>query len=94
MATTTDPKPARLNLRLSSSSDELIREAAAVLGKSVTDYVTESAIDRAREVLADQRHFALDETTWNAFTAALDSPPRFNQRLAALFNLPPLIEGD
>ncbi len=54
-------KEARLNLRLSASDDLLIRDAAAVVGTSVSDYVTEAAIERARRVPAGLRHFPLGE---------------------------------
>ncbi len=81
-------KGERLNLRLSASADALIREAADALGTSVTDYVTESAVQRAHMVLADQRHFTLDEATWDRFVASLERPGRVNDRLAALLRRP------
>lgn len=84
-------KDARLNLRLAVSTDELIREAAGLRGKSVSDYVTEAALDRARRDLADQKHFVLDMAAWEAFVAALDRPARINQRLVALFEAHPPI---
>ncbi len=90
--TTSDPKPARLNLRVSAATDELIRQAAVVSGQSVTEYVTDAAVQRARQVLGDQKHFTVDEESWDEFMAALDAPPRFNQRLANLFGLPSLAE--
>jgi uncharacterized protein (DUF1778 family) len=64
MAATT--KDARLNLRL--------RHAADQTGQSVTEFLTTSAIERAHEVLADQRRFVLDEATWDEFVALLDAP--------------------
>lgn len=86
-------KDARLNLRLSTASDELIRGAAESRGKSVSDYVTEAALDRARQDLADQKHFVLEEASWDAFVAALDRPARVNQRLVALFEAhPPIVD--
>jgi len=90
MRTTTHPKPARLNLRVSAASDELIREAAVMSGQSVTEYVTDAAVQRARQILADQRHFVLAEEDWDRFVSALDASPRYNQRLANLLTLPPL----
>lgn len=94
MPSTAARKNARLNLRLPASSDDLIREAAEALGKSMTDYVTDAALERARQDLADQKHFLLEENAWDNFVAALDSPARVNHRLAALFARPSLLTDD
>lgn len=81
-------KDARLNLRLRPDDNELIRRAAMTTDQSVTDFLTSSAIDRAHEVLADQRTFTLDEETWEQFVALLDAPVEPDPRLAALFSRP------
>jgi uncharacterized protein (DUF1778 family) len=84
----TETKDARLNLRLRAADDELIRRAAAQAGQTVSEFLTSSAVQRAHEVLADQRTFVLDEGTWDAFTALLDQPPRPDPRLVELFSRP------
>jgi uncharacterized protein (DUF1778 family) len=85
-------KDERLNLRLSATDDALIREAAGTLGTSVSDYVTQSAIQRAHRVLADHRHFTLDEETWDRFLEALDRPGQVNERLAAFLRRPSMVD--
>lgn len=85
-------KDARLNLRLNQDDDELIRQAAHTLGQTVSDFLTDSAIDRAHEVLANQRHFVLDEETWDEFVALVDQPARPDPRLVELFARPQRIE--
>lgn len=89
---TTPPKGARLNLRLRAADDELIRRAVAEVGKSVSEFLTTSALERAHEVLADQRRFILDGDTWKAFTDSLDAPARPDPRLVELFARPQRIE--
>lgn len=89
MATT---KEARLNLRLRATDDELIRHAAEQTGQTVTEFLTSSAIERAHEVLADQRDFVLDEETWDAFVTLLDEPVRPDPRLVELFSRPKRVE--
>lgn len=84
----TERKDARLNLRLRAADDELIRRAAAQAGQSVSEFLTSSAVERAHEVLADQRTFVLDDATWDAFAAVLDEPPRPDPRLVELFARP------
>jgi len=81
-------KAARLNVRLRAADDEVIRAAASQVGESVSDFFTTAALERAHEVLADQRSFALDTATWDAFTDLLDSPPRPDGRLVELFARP------
>jgi len=81
-------KASRLNLRLRAADDELIRLAAEQTGQSVSDFLTSSAVERAHEVLADQRAFALDDATWDQFVALLDEPVRPDPRLVELFSRP------
>ncbi len=85
MATT---KENRLNLRLRAVDDELIRRAAEAVGQTVSEFLTASALDRAHDVLADQRSFVLDDGTWAKFVAALDRPARPDLRLVELFARP------
>lgn len=78
-------KDARLHARLSSEQSALIRRAATVEGKSVTDFTVAAAVDHARDVLADRRLFVLDDAAWAEFTARLDRPVVVKERLARLF---------
>lgn len=84
----TPTKDSRLNLRLRATDDELIRRAAAQTGQSVSEFLTTSAVERAHEVLLDQREFALDESQWDEFTRLLDEPARPDPRLVELFARP------
>lgn len=85
-------KAARLNLRLNQADDELIRRAAQTQGLTVSEFLTRSALDRAQEILTDQREFVLDEETWDAFVAVLDRPVRPDPRLAELFARPERVQ--
>lgn len=81
-------KDSRLNLRLRVADDRLIRQAAAQTGQTVSDFLTAAAVERAHEVLADQREFILDESTWSEFTRLLDEPLRPDPRIVELFARP------
>ncbi len=81
-------KSARLNLRLNDDDDALLRQAANTLGQSVSEFLTDSAVDRAHEVLADQRHFVLDQDAWDRFVTVLDSPAEPDPALVELFSRP------
>lgn len=79
-------KQARLAVRLTPDQDALIREAAAVSGQSLTDFVTMAAIIRAEDTLADRRVFRLDAAAWAEFSAILDRPAQLIPELAKLLN--------
>lgn len=79
-----ETREARMQLRVSARQDATIREAASSLEVSLTEFVLESAMLRAEQVLADRRHFILDDEQWAAFTELLDRPPVSKPRLAAL----------
>jgi uncharacterized protein (DUF1778 family) len=81
-------KTARRNIRVSPSDDRLFRDAAAALGESVTEFLVESARERAEMVLADRARFALDDDAWDAFTTALERPVQENAAVVALMRRP------
>jgi uncharacterized protein (DUF1778 family) len=85
---TTRGKHARLAMRLTSDQDALIRDAAAVTGQSLTEFVTSAAVTRAKDTLADRRIFRLDDAAWSEFAAILDRPARSIPELAELLNEP------
>lgn len=79
-------KQARLAVRLTPAQDAVIRDAAAVSGQSLTDFVTAAAVARAEDTLADRRVFRLDDAAWSAFSAILDRPAQRIPELAKLLH--------
>ncbi len=73
-----------INLRIESGTRQLIDDAAAILGKTRTEFMIESARRQAIDVLLDQRLFALDADRYDAFVHALDNPPAPGPKLRAL----------
>jgi len=88
------PRDQRLNVRASANQALLIRRAAAVLDKSMTEFLLESATSRAEQVLADRRWFMLDDDSWERFQALLDGPVEDMPRLRALLAEPSVFLGD
>ncbi len=74
----------KLDLRLSSSDKRTLEAAASVSSRSVSDFVRESALSRADEMLADRRVFVLSKAKWTEFQAALDAPTRPLPRMQRL----------
>ena len=78
-----------INLRIEAQTRALIDEAAALLGKTRTEFMVESARAQALDVLLDQRMFRLDPNQFHAFTAALDAPAQPRPRFDALMQRKP-----
>jgi len=78
-------KDERFNLRATPEQHALIRQAADRVGRSYTDFILESATEKAVDVLADRHVFVLDDERWKAFVAALDAPAQPVPALVALF---------
>lgn len=91
---TTRRKQARLAMRLTPDQDALIRDAAAVTGQSLTDFVTMAAVTRAEDTLADRRVFRLSDAAWTEFSAILDRPARRIPELAKLLGQRPPWDED
>lgn len=84
----------KLDLRLSSSDKRTLEAAASVSSRSVSDFVRESALSRADEMLADRRTFVLSKAKWSEFQAALDAPTRPLPRMQRLLTEPGFIDAD
>lgn len=78
-------KTSRIAVRLSPEQDALIRHAADIEGTSITEFTVEAAVSRARDVLADQRLFMVDDAAWAEFSVVLDRPVVHKPRLERLF---------
>lgn len=85
-------KVERLDFRLSSEDDELIRRAAQAEGLSVSGFVVSRARAAADEVLADRVRFILDEAAWDELQRRLSEAPRHKPRLAKLLSQPDTFE--
>ena len=81
-----------INLRIETHTRQLIDDAAAVLGKTRTDFMIDSARKVAIDVLLDQRLFVLDPERYDAFVYALDNPPAPGPKLRSLFRRAPAWE--
>jgi uncharacterized protein (DUF1778 family) len=91
MATRTK-RTEKLDLRLTPTAKRALQSAAEASHKTVSDFVLESALERADTVLADRQVFRLDARRWNAFLAALDAPAKPRPRLARLLSEPSVLD--
>lgn len=78
-----------INLRIEAHTRQLIDDAAAILGKTRTEFMIESARRQAIDVVLDQRLFVLDSDRYDAFVYALDNPPAPGPKLRSLLRRAP-----
>lgn len=84
----TNKRTDRIDLRIYPEAKEALQAAALLRDKSVSEFVLESALGAADEVLANRRH----AEQWAAFHAALDVPPRSLPRLERLMREPGIFD--
>lgn len=77
-----------INFRAPASKQALIDHAAEVLGKNRTEFILEASCEKAREVLADQTHFALSRQALQRFNALIEAPLTNTEALRRLLGTP------
>lgn len=82
------PRTTKLDLHLSPEAKQTLSAAAHAARCSISQYVLTSALERAAETLNELQRFELGAEQWEAFMAALDSPPRVVPQLQRLFSEP------
>lgn len=78
----------KLDLRVSKSSKAKLQVAASISHRSMSEFVLESALRRADEMLTERQAFSLEPKQYKAFLAALDAPVRPLPRLKKLLHEP------
>ena len=86
-------KSERIDIRTTLGVKRTLQEAAATSSKTVSEFMLDSALTQAAEVLADRRLFLLDDAQWTAFMAALDAPARPLPRLERLLKEPSILDA-
>jgi uncharacterized protein (DUF1778 family) len=74
-------KDKRRELRITSQDDDLIVEAAGLLGVSVSEFLIDRAVADAEEVVETHRSIRLQSDSYASFLAALDRPARAPEEL-------------
>lgn len=79
-------RTARLGLRATPEQEAILRKAADVAHKSLTDFILDSACQAAEQTLLDQRLFMVSVQQYQALMALLDSPTQENIGLQDLMS--------
>jgi uncharacterized protein (DUF1778 family) len=77
-------KGTTINIRAQTAQRDLIDRAATVAGKSRSEFILDSACEKAKAVILDQTFFGLDADQYDRFLAILDEPPTSNEALSNL----------
>ena len=67
----------RLEARVTADQKRLLQEAAAVQGRTLTDFVVGSLVETATRVLRERELVVLSAKDREVFVRALLSPPKF-----------------
>ena len=71
----------RITARLPRAKRVIIERAAAVYGATVNQFIVQTALDRAGEILEREELLRLSERDAKTFLAALENPPEPSQKL-------------
>ncbi|MEI6217139.1 MAG: DUF1778 domain-containing protein [Actinomycetes bacterium] len=74
----------RLALRLSGEQKAMIETVADLKAQSVSEFVLQSALDRAAAEFLDRTNFVLTNSQWEEFLAVLNQPATPNPGLEKL----------
>ena len=72
---------ARFEARMSSEQKALLQHAAALSGRTLSEFVVASAQEAAARVIQDHETIRLNQAEQIAFVTALLAPPAPNERL-------------
>jgi len=86
IATSSAARSARLGLRATPEQEAVLRRAADVAHKSLTDFILDSACLAAEQTLLDQRLFMVSGSQYQALMNLLEQPVQTNEGLRDLFS--------
>lgn len=78
---TTEQHGARLEVCVSAAQKSLLQRAAALSGRTLSEFVVASAQDAAKKVIQDHAAIELSRSEQIAFVTALLDPPKPSARL-------------
>jgi len=77
-------RTARFGFRATLQQEALLRKAAKITGRNITQFVLTSACEAAENALCDQKIFFADDESFQAFEDILESPAQIKSKLRKL----------
>ena len=79
-------EPPRITARVNLETQELLKQASALLGiSSINAFVVSAAIEKAKKIIEEESKMTLSQKDTMLFLSALDEPVRVNERLTQAF---------
>lgn len=86
MSTSPVPKDNRIDLRVTREQKELIEQAAALRGVSVSAYTLLHLLPLAQQDIEDRQRLSLSNRDRDLFLSALENPPKLQGKLKSAIN--------
>ncbi len=84
MASSKISRTARFGFRATLQQEALLRKAAKITGRNITQFVLTSACEAAENALCDQKIFFADDESFEAFQDILERPAQVKPKLREL----------
>lgn len=78
-------KDARVDIKTTRAAKATIEQAAYALGTTLSAFVLDCVLPKAREVIAQSEMIHLNRKEAERFLTALETPPKANEKLKQLF---------
>lgn len=85
-ASTRTQRSSRLGIRATPEQESILKRAAEIRHKTLTEFVLDSACAAAEQTLLDQRLFMVTGEQYGALIDLLDQPPQENSGIRRLFS--------
>jgi uncharacterized protein (DUF1778 family) len=74
MPTINSTRSEQVSLRVPRATKDLLQQAAAIAGQSLTDFMVATTAEKARQLVEQHRVITLSQSAYDEFTAALNDP--------------------
>lgn len=88
----TGSRSEKLDIRIAPEAKRMLQDAARERHTTISQFVLDSALSAASEVLAERSRIGLSAEDWAAFMEALDAPPRRHPRMERLLTKPTVLD--
>ena len=74
----------RINLRATREAKQVIEQAAALTGTTLSAFMLQHAYEKALNLIEQQQRITLNAADWERLNQALENPAEANEELMAL----------
>jgi uncharacterized protein (DUF1778 family) len=82
----------KLDIRITPEAKRLLQDAARERHTTISQFVLDTALGAANDLLAARTRIGLEDEQWELFMEALDAPPRVHPRMQRLLNEPTILD--